>query len=202
MPARREVFCKLNRPNPWTRFADIPEGRLEILPTLAEELVRGEPDIVVALDPSALRAAQQATRTISSVTILSGEPIGTGIVPNLSRPGSNITGMTMLSSRLSARRLALLKEVMPQLTRAAVLFNPGDERNGLDWHQTVVAARAHVVRLHPPVEVPGPDTFAEAFAVMRCERVGALHHVDRRCDICAPHPAGELGDQVGAAGDL
>ena len=95
--------------------------------------------------------------------ILSGDPIGAGIVPNLSRPGGNITGMTMLSSRLSARRLALLKEVMPQLTRAAVLFNPGDERNGLDWQQTVVAARYHGVR-PPPVEVPGPDTFAEAFA--------------------------------------
>jgi putative ABC transport system substrate-binding protein len=149
------------------------EGRLEILPTLAEELVRGEADVVVALGPSALRAAQQATRTIPIVMILSGDPIGAGFVPNLSRPGGNITGMTMLSSRLSARRLALLKEVMPQLTRAAVLFNPGDETKVVDWQQTQVAARAWGVRVHP-VEIRRPGDFAPAFAAMRRERPGAL----------------------------
>jgi putative tryptophan/tyrosine transport system substrate-binding protein len=148
-------------------------GRLELLPTLAEELVRGKADVIVALGPSALRAAQQATRTIPIVMILSGDPIGAGFVPNLTRPGGNITGMTMLSSRLSARRLALLKEVMPQLTRAAVLLNPGDETKIVDWQQTQVAARAWGIRVHP-VEIRRPGDFAPAFAAMSLERPGAL----------------------------
>jgi putative ABC transport system substrate-binding protein len=148
-------------------------GRLESLPALAEELVRGEADVIVALGPSALRAAQHATRTIPIVMILSGDPIGAGFVPNLSRPGGNITGMTMLSSRLNARRLALLKEVMPQLTHAAVLFNPEDETKVVDWQQTQVAARAWGVRVDP-VEIRRPGDFVPAFAAMGRGRPGAL----------------------------
>jgi putative ABC transport system substrate-binding protein len=148
-------------------------GELERLPTLAAELVRGEPDVIVALGPSALRAAQQATRTIPIVMLVSGDPIGAGFVPNLTRPGGNITGMTTLSSRLSARRLAVLKEVVPRLTQVAVLLNPEEDTKVADWQQTQVAARAWGVRVDP-VELRRPGDFAPAFAALRRERPGAL----------------------------
>jgi putative ABC transport system substrate-binding protein len=148
-------------------------GQLERLPALAAELVRGEPDVIVALGPAALRAAQQATRTIPIVMLISGDPIGAGFVPNLTRPGGNITGMTTLSSRLSARRLALLKEVVPRLTQVAVLLNPEEDTKVVDWQQTQVAARAWGVRVHP-VELRRPGDLAPAFAAMRRERPDAL----------------------------
>jgi putative tryptophan/tyrosine transport system substrate-binding protein len=148
-------------------------GRVEMLPSLAAELVRSEVDVILALGPSAVRAAQQATRTIPIVMIVSGDPIGAGLVSNLARPGGNITGMTTISSRLSARRLALLKEVVPQLTQVAVLFNPEEETKVVDWQQTQVAARAWGVRLNP-VEIRSPGDFAPAFAAMRREQPGAL----------------------------
>jgi putative ABC transport system substrate-binding protein len=148
-------------------------GQLERLPALAAELVQGELDVIVALGPAALRAAQQATRTIPIVMLVSGDPIGAGFVPNLTRPGGNITGMTTLSSRLSARRLALLKEVVPQLTRVAVLFNPEEDTKVVDWQQTQVAARAWGVRVHP-VELRRPGDLAPAFAATRREHPGAL----------------------------
>lgn len=148
-------------------------GRVEMLPSLAAELVRSEVDVILALGPSAVRAAQQATRTIPIVMIVSGDPIGAGFVSNLARPGGNITGMTTISSRLSARRLALLKEVVPQLTHVAVLFNPEEETKAVDWQQTQVAARAWGVRLNP-AEIRSPGDFALAFAAMRREQPGAL----------------------------
>jgi putative ABC transport system substrate-binding protein len=148
-------------------------GRVEMLPSLAAELVRSEVDVILALGPSAVRAAQQATRTIPIVMIVSGDPIGAGLVSNLTRPGGNITGMTTISSRLSARRLALLKEVVPQLTHVAVLFNPEEETKVVDWQQTQVAARAWGVRLNP-VEIRSPGDLAPAFAAMRRGQPGAL----------------------------
>jgi putative tryptophan/tyrosine transport system substrate-binding protein len=130
LPAMREVFHQSLRDLGYVEGHNLTleprqaGGHLERLPALAAELVRSEPDVIVALGPSALRAAQQATRTIPIVMLVSSDPIGAGFVRNLTRPGGNITGMTTLSSRLSARRLALLKEGVPQLTRLAVLLNP------------------------------------------------------------------------------
>ena len=179
LPALREVFHQSLRDLGYVEGHNLTVeqrqagGQLERLPALAAELVRGEPDVIVALGPSALRAAQQATRTIPIVMLVSGDPIGAGFVPNLTRPGGNITGMTTLSSRLSARRLALLKEVVPQLTRVAVLLNPEEDTKVVDWQQTQVAARAWGVRVHP-VELRRPGDLAPAFAAMRRERPGAL----------------------------
>jgi putative ABC transport system substrate-binding protein len=179
LPAMREVFHQSLRDLGYVEGHNLTVeqrqagGQLERLPALAAELVRGEPDVIVALGPSALRAAQQATRTIPIVMLVSGDPIGAGFVPNLTRPGGNITGMTTLSSRLSARRLAWLKEVVPQLTRLAVLFNPEEETKVVDWQQTQVAARAWGMRVRP-VEVRRPGDLAPAFAAMRRERPDAL----------------------------
>jgi putative tryptophan/tyrosine transport system substrate-binding protein len=179
LPATREVFHQSLRDLGYVEGHNLTleqrqaGGQLERLPALAAELVRGEPDVIVALGPSALRAAQQATRTIPIVMLVSGDPIGAGFVSNLSRPGGNITGMTTLSSRLSARRLALLREVVPRLTQVAVLLNPEEDTKVVDWQQTQVAARAWGVRVRP-VEVRSPGDLAPAFAAMRRERPDAL----------------------------
>jgi putative ABC transport system substrate-binding protein len=179
LPALREVFHQSLRNlgyvegHTLTLVERQAGGQRERLPALAAEVVHGEPHVLVALGPSALRAAQQATRTIPIVMLVSGDPIGAGFVPNLTRPGGNVTGMTTLSSRLSARRLALLKEVVPQLTQLAVLFNPEEDTKVVDWQQTQVAARAWGVRVHP-VEVRRPGDLAPAFAALRRERPAAL----------------------------
>jgi putative ABC transport system substrate-binding protein len=148
-------------------------GQLERLAALAAELVALEADVIVTTGHAATRAAQQATRTIPIIMVVGGDPVSAGLVASLARPGGNLTGMTALSPKLSAQRLAWLKGVVPRVTHVAVLFNPDDETKRLDWQQTAVAARAQGVRLHP-VEVRGPDSFAEAFAAMRREQVGAL----------------------------
>jgi ABC-type uncharacterized transport system substrate-binding protein len=179
LPAMREVFHQSLRDLGYVEGHNLTleqrqaGGQLERLPALAAELVRGEPDVIVALGPSALRAAQQATRTIPIVMLVSGDPIGAGFVPNLTRPGGNTTGMTTLSSRLSARRLAVLKEVVPRLSQVTVLFNPEEETKVVDWQQTQVAARAWGVRVRP-VELRRPGDLAPAFAAMRRERPEAL----------------------------
>jgi putative ABC transport system substrate-binding protein len=149
------------------------EGRLELLPAFAEELVRREVDVIVALGPSAVRAAQRASRTIPIVMLINGDPIGAGLVPNLSRPGGNVTGMTTLSSRLSARRLAFLREVVPQVNQVAVLFNPNDEAKMVDWQQIQAAARAMGVRVQA-VEMRAPTDLASGFTAIGRGRPGGL----------------------------
>jgi putative tryptophan/tyrosine transport system substrate-binding protein len=149
------------------------EGRLEGLPALAAELVRLEVNVIVAIGHAAVRAAQQATRTIPIIMLIGGDPVSAGLVASLARPGGNLTGLTALSPKHSAQRLAFLKEAVPWVTRVAVLFNPADEIKALDWHQTVAAARAWGVRPHP-VEVRSPAALEEAFVAMHREQVGAL----------------------------
>ena len=179
LPALREVFHQSLRNLGYVEGHTLTleprqaGGQRERLPALAAEVVHGEPHVLVALGPAAVRAAQQATHTIPIVMLVSGDPISAGFVSNLSRPGGNTTGMTTLSSRLSARRLALLKEVVPQLTQLAVLFNPEEDTKVVDWQQTQVAARAWGVRVHP-VEVRRPGDLAPAFAALRRERPAAL----------------------------
>src|SRR5262249_51738537 len=101
------------------------EAQLDRLPTLAAELVERKPDLIVALNTPAARAAVDATKQIP-ITIFTGDPIGTGLVTNLSRPGGNVTGVSNFINDLAAKRVALLKEVIPGAKRVAVLFNPDD----------------------------------------------------------------------------
>jgi putative ABC transport system substrate-binding protein len=179
LPAMREVFLQSLQDLGYVEGRNLTVeqrqagGQLEHLPTIAAGLVHGEPDVIVALGPSAVRAARQATQTVPIVMLVSGDPIGTGFVSNLTRPGGNITGMTTLSSRLSARRLTLLKEVVPQLTQLAVLFNPEEETKVVDWQQTQVAARALGMRVHP-MELRLPSDFAPAFTALSRARPDAL----------------------------
>jgi len=104
------------------RFA---EGKLDRLPALADELVRLNVDVLVAVNSPSVKAAKQATQTIPIVMPLSSDPVGDGLVASLARPGGNITGLSVMSPELGAKRLQLLKETFPKLSRpVAVLWNP------------------------------------------------------------------------------
>jgi putative ABC transport system substrate-binding protein len=96
------------------------EGQVERLPDLAAELVQLPVDVIVAGGTAAIRAAQHATRTIPIVMAVAYEPVGEGLVASLAQPGGNITGLSWLGAELPGKRLELLKETVPQLTRIAV----------------------------------------------------------------------------------
>jgi putative tryptophan/tyrosine transport system substrate-binding protein len=101
------------------------DGKLERFPGLATELVRLQVDLIVAANTPAARAAQQATTTVPIVTPVMGDPVGDGLVASLARPGGNIMGLTFLGPELVVKRLELLKEALPRVSRVAALWHPG-----------------------------------------------------------------------------
>ena len=108
------------------------EGKLDRLPALAAELVRLKVDVIVTGGPTATRAAKEATTTIPIVMAQDGDPVGNGFVASLARPGGNITGLSTLAPELSGKRLELLKEIVPKLSRVAVFgtsTEPGQRTN-------------------------------------------------------------------------
>ena len=123
-------------------------GQEAALPKLAAELVQLQVDVIFAGGDAAVRAAKQATRTIPIVMLVSGDPVGSGLVASLNQPGGNVTGVTGLSPRLTARRMEILKQAVPTLSHVAVLFNPDDETKTVDRQQLQVTARALGFRLH------------------------------------------------------
>jgi putative ABC transport system substrate-binding protein len=102
------------------------EGKLDRLPTLAAELVSARVDVIVALNTPGTRAAIRATKQIPIVMTEVGDPVGTGFVSNLRRPGGNVTGVSNMVGELAAKRLAVMKEAVPRARRIAALFNPED----------------------------------------------------------------------------
>lgn len=102
------------------------EGKLDRLPALARELVDAGVSVIVAYNTPGSRAAIDATRQIPIVITLVGDPVGSGFVPNLARPGGNVTGISNMASGIALKRLAILKEAIPSARRVAVLFNPED----------------------------------------------------------------------------
>lgn len=153
-----------------TRWA---EGRYDRLPDLAAELVRLGVAVIVAGGEPAIRAAQHATSTIPIVMAVTADPVGSGFVASLARPGGNITGLSILATEVGGKRLELLKEVVPQALHVAVLWNAAYQAKTLEWHDTQVAARALGVTLQS-VEVRGPTDFDRAFAAITQTRPDAL----------------------------
>jgi putative ABC transport system substrate-binding protein len=100
------------------------EGKFDRLAVLADELVRMNVDIILAMGTEAIAAARQATSTIPIVMVGVGDPVAAGFVASLARPGANLTGLSLLATELSAKRLALLKEALPGLRRIAMIWNP------------------------------------------------------------------------------
>jgi putative tryptophan/tyrosine transport system substrate-binding protein len=151
------------------RWAD---GRLDRLPELAAELLANGVDVIVAIGP-AVWAAKRATTTVPIVIAFSGDPVGNGVVSNLARPGGNITGFSYMSTDLAAKRLELITQALPNSTRIAVLYNPGEPATVLEMQQTKAAARAIGVTLQP-LAVGHPDDLERAFAAAVRERTDAL----------------------------
>ena len=149
------------------------EGRYERLPEIVRELVSANVDILLAATHPVALAAKNATQTIPIVMVLVPDPVGSGLVVSLSRPGGNLTGLTHISAEISGKRLALLKELLPELARVAILRNPSNAFHTTYWRETEVAARKLGVALHP-VEVRRPDDFEAAFAAAAQAKAEAL----------------------------
>ena len=154
-----------------------PERGPEQLPDLAADLVRLKVDVIVTAATPAIQAAQRATRTIPIVMAVSADPVETGLVSSLARPGGNTTGLSLLSPELSGKRLELLKAVVPRVSRIAVLFNPTNPASAIQMREAEVAARALGAQLQR-LDVRGPDDFAKAFQAATRGQAGALLVLD------------------------
>jgi putative ABC transport system substrate-binding protein len=151
-------------------------GNLQRLRDLAAELARLNVAVIVTADTPAAQAAKQATTTIPIVMAASADPVGTGLVASLARPGGNVTGVSFLGPELVGKRLELLREVFPQASRVAVLWQPGSHGQGtlrtmLDEMEVAVRALG-VQRL--VLEAPSPGDIGTAFSTMAREHADAL----------------------------
>jgi putative tryptophan/tyrosine transport system substrate-binding protein len=149
------------------------EGQYDRYSALAADLVRLKVDVIVAVGGRATQDAQQATRTIPIVMSVVIDPVGSGLVASLARPGGNVTGLTIMASDLVGKQLELLKEVVPKVSRVAVLWNPDNPGSAPQLRQAEAAARALGVRLQT-LEARGPQEIDSAFTAMTRERAGAL----------------------------
>jgi putative ABC transport system substrate-binding protein len=150
------------------------EGRHERLPDLVAELVQLPVDVLVPVGTQPSRAAKQATSTIPIVMAQVGDPVGSGLVTNLARPGGNITGVSVLGTEIAVKQLELLKEAVPQAAQVAVLFNATNQAAVAGLQAIQGAAQGVGVTLHA-VAVRQPDEFESAFAAIRAAQVDALH---------------------------
>jgi len=152
-------------------------GRTEQLATMAQELVRLKVDAIVAVNTSAAQAAKNATATIPIVITRVADPVRTGLVSSLSRPGGNVTGLSFQTEELIGKRLELLKEAVPRLSSVAVLWyahNPGSALIASELDPGSVQLGIRLLRL--PVQ--SPTDFSEAFANAARDRAGALIVID------------------------
>jgi putative ABC transport system substrate-binding protein len=165
------------------------------LPELAAELVRLPLDVLVVGTTPAPEAAKAATSTIPIVMLSHPDPVGSGLVASLARPGSNVTGLSPIFSELRGKQLQLLTEIVPRLARVAVLSNPAIQSQELDLKDLRAAAESLKVRLHV-VEARAPGDFAGAFSSAAKERAGALvvlagsvffSHRSRLVELAAQH---------------
>jgi putative ABC transport system substrate-binding protein len=149
------------------------EGREDPLSELAADLLRLKVDVIVAGNPNAALAAQKASRTIPIVVVAAGDPVALGLVESLARPGGNVTGLSTMTFELSGKRLELLREMIPKLSRVAVLWNPQGPASTLNWKEVQLPARQLGIQLHS-MEVRSPDELDKAFEAVTRARVGAL----------------------------
>ncbi len=152
------------------RFAG---GRAERLPVLAAELVARKVDVIVASDTPSTRAARQATSTIPIVMANIIDPIGSGFVTSLARPGGNTTGLSSMVSDLSGKHLELLAAMVPKLTRVAVLLNPANSGHRRILKNIQVAAEKTGVRV-VALEAETSQQIEGAFTAMTRDRMGAV----------------------------
>jgi putative ABC transport system substrate-binding protein len=150
------------------------EGRNERLDEFATELVRLKVDVIVASVNTDALAAKRATRSIPIVMAAAGNPVASGLVEDLARPGGNITGLSQMQPEVAGKRLELLKELDPKLTRVAVLWNPEGPVSTTSWDEIQVPARKLGLQLHS-VEVRNQSDLEKAFEAAIKARDGALN---------------------------
>jgi putative ABC transport system substrate-binding protein len=134
-------------------------------------------DVIVVISTPAIQAARRATRTIPIVMATSSDPVQTGLVASLARPGGNVTGLSILSSELSGKRLQLVREAAPGVSRVAVLWNPSNPGSELQFRQMQLAARAVGAEVVGLEATHGPD-LDRALAAALSARAGALVVLD------------------------
>jgi len=191
------------------RYAD---GKADRLPALAKELVGLKLDVIVATTTPSVLAAKKASATIPIVFVSVADPVASGLVASLARPGGNITGLTILAPELSGKRLELLKEAVPKATRVAFLWNSANPAQGLLWKESQAAAQELRLQLQS-LEVRSSNDFENAFEAALMERAQALitapeplinTHLKRIVEFAAKNrlPAMYAGPEVVDAGGL
>jgi len=153
-----------------TRFAD---GKLDRLPALAAELVDLKVDVIMAPPHASAQAAKKVAPNTPIVFALIGDPVSAGFAQSLARPGGNMTGLSTINVELGAKRLELLKEAFPKITRVAVLYNPGDATNDSQLVRIEQAAKTLGLQLLP-LAVGKAEGFEPAFARILQERADAV----------------------------
>jgi putative tryptophan/tyrosine transport system substrate-binding protein len=149
------------------------EGKLDRLSALAAELVGLKVDVIVTAGPTATRPAKEATTKIPIVMAFDSDPVGSGFVASLAHPGGNITGLSSISAELNGKRLELLKETVPRLSRVAVLGTSTNPGNAQALKETELAAGAFGVKIQY-LDVKDPKDIETAFRAARKERADAL----------------------------
>ena len=148
-------------------------GKYERLPDLAAELVSLKTDVIVTAAVPAIRAAKEATSTIPIIMAVVVDPVATGLVASLARPGGNITSLSIMTPDLVGKQLEMLREIAPKASRVAVLWNPANQGNPVQLRASELAARTLGLRLQP-LEARSPHEIDAAFAAMTTERAAAV----------------------------
>ena len=178
------------------------EGKLDRLPALAAELVRLKVDVIVTGGPTATRAAKEATSTIPIVMAQDTDPVGNGFVASLARPGGNITGLSTLAPELSGKRLELLKETIPKLSRVAVFGTSTNPGNAQSLKEVELAAKAFGVKLQY-LDVLSPKDIETAFRAAGKGRADAvLMMVAGAIASCSPNRDCRTRGKEPAPGDI
>jgi putative ABC transport system substrate-binding protein len=149
------------------------DGKEDSVPALAAELVRLKVDVIVTGGPGATRLAKEATRTIPIVMSQDNDPVGSGFVASLGRPGGNITGLSNVNRELNGKRLELLKEIVPKLSRATVFGSSSNPGNAQALKEIEVAAHALKVQVQY-LDLLSPNDFANAFRTAKKQRADAV----------------------------
>ncbi len=149
------------------------EGKAERLPALAAQLVQSKVDVIVTAGTQAVRAAQNATAAIPIVIAAANDPVGSGFVKSLSRPGANITGLSNLGVDISPKNLEIMASLVPKLSQVAVLVNPANSAHAAILKSTQAAARKLNIKVMP-AEARTPQEIERAFSVMAREHAGAV----------------------------
>jgi putative tryptophan/tyrosine transport system substrate-binding protein len=149
------------------------EGKVDRLPDLAAELVRLKVDVIVGATNPAIVALKQTTQTIPVVMAIVGDPVGAGFIASLAHPGGNISGLSNISEDLSGKRLELLKEVNPRITRVALFWNPTNRTHAVLRKETQAAATVLAIKLSL-FDIQVPDAIERAFGKLSREHAEAL----------------------------